>query len=206
MEALLGLYAKPYDPREPVLCFDEKSKALRADTRDPIPATKHAPRRRDYEYRRSGTANIFLAVEPKGGFRALATTRRRTKGHFAGELKRIAALPRYRSARTLHVVLDNLNTHFASSLYETFPEQEAQRLLQRIQFHYTPKHASWLNMAEIELSILSRQALLGRIPTRFDLAKRLGRWQCGRNKARAMIQWTFTKKDARNVFKYKATN
>ena len=144
--------------------------------------------------------------EKKGGVREEKATKRRTKRDFAGELKRIAALPRYRRARKIHVVLDNLNTHFASSFFETFSMSEARRILNRIQFHYTPKHASWLNMAEIELSVLSRQALSYRIPTRAELAKRLWWWQEKRNKIKAMIQWTFTKKDAKRILKYKVQN
>jgi hypothetical protein len=206
MEKLLALYGKPYNPEEPVICFDEKSKELHADTRPVIHAKEYRPRKRDYEYRRNGVANIFLAVEPKGGRREVRVTKRRTKSDFAGEIQRITMLPCYKTAKKIHLVLDNLNTHFASSFYETFPKQEARRLQKRIRFHYTPKHASWLNMAEIELSILSRQALSCRIPTRADMAKRLRRWQHRRNKVRAMIQWTFTKKDARKTFKYKVQN
>lgn len=203
MESVLTLYGQPYDPREPVLCFDEKSKELREDTRPVIASTEYAVRKRDYEYIRKGTANLFLAVEPKGGWRECTVTKRRTKTDFATELRRIAKLPRYKSARKLHVVLDNLNTHFAPSFFTAFPETEALRLLKRITFHYTPKHASWLNMAEIELSILSRQALAGRIPDKMTLLQRVRKWQHTRNAKRAMIQWTFTKQDARNVFKYK---
>jgi hypothetical protein len=203
MEFLLALYRKPYNPQEPVLCFDEKSKELRADTRPLIHAKERRPRKRDYEYRRNGTANIFLAVEPQGGWRETTITKRRTKGDFAREIRRIAARPRYRNAKRLHLVLDNLNTHFVSSFYETFPAAEAKRLLSRLRFHDTPKHASWLNMAEIELSILSRQTLRGRIPTTRRLITRVGRWQEKRNDERAKIHWTFTKRDARNVFKYK---
>jgi transposase len=163
-------------------------------------------RKRDYEYKRNGTANLFLAVEPKGGNREVTVTERRTKTDFAREMRRIATLPRYRKAKKLHVVLDNLNTHFESSFYETFAKAEATHLLRRFRFHYTPKHASWLNMAEIELSILSRQALRGRIPSEHNLQKRVRTWQQDRNRKHAMIHWTFTKQDARNVFKYKVQN
>jgi hypothetical protein len=206
MESLLSLYGKPYNPHEPILCFDEKSKELRGETHPLVHATEYAPRKRDYEYRRNGTANIFLAVEPKGGWRETTVTKRRTRTDFASEMRRIALLPRYRKARKLHIVLDNLNTHFESSFYEAFPHREAKRLLSRLRFHYTPKHASWLNMAEIELSVLSRQALTGRIPTRKRLGARVRQWQEKRNGERAMIQWKFTKRDARNVFKYKVQN
>lgn len=206
MESLLSLYGKPYDSREPVICFDEKSKELRSDSRAVIPAKEGAPRKRDYEYIRNGTANLFLAVEPKGGRRETKVTKRRTRGDFAREIRRIVALPRYKEARRIHLVLDNLNTHFEKSFFQTFPKEVARSLLQRIRFHYTPKHASWLNMAEIELSVLSRQALRGRIPDTHELRRRMKRWQRTRNAKRAMIHWKFTKKDARDVFKYKVQN
>lgn len=203
MEHLLALYEKPYNPHEPVLCFDEKSKELRADRHPLILTTECMPRRRDYEYRRNGTANIFLVVEPKGGWRETNVTKRRAKKDFAREIKHIVQLPRYQDAATIHIVLDNLNTHYEKSLRETFPANEARSILRRVRFHYTPKHGSWLNMAEIELSILSRQTLTGRIPTSAELSKRIRQWQRERNKKRAMIHWKFTKKDAKKVFKYR---
>lgn len=202
MEELLALYRKPYDAYAPVICFDEKSKELHADTRPVIHAKERRPRKRDYEYRRNGTVNIFLAVEPKGGRRETTVTARRTKADFAQEISRIAGLPCYKTATKIHVVLDNLNTHFESSFYETFRNAKAKRLLSRLRFHYTPKHASWLNMAEIELSILSRQALAGRVPTSAELIRRIRRWKYERNKKKALIHWKFTKKDARSVFQY----
>ena len=202
MEHLLTLYAKPYDAKEPLLCFDEKSKQLLKDTR-PVKHTRAGRvRQRDYEYERNGTKNIFMAVEPKGGWRAVTVTARRTKIDFAHRMKQLIELPRYAHASQIHIVLDNLNTHFASSLIEAFGTRKAKRILKRITFHYTPKHASWLNMAEIELSILSRQALAGRIPTENALKRRVARWQRRRNKKSAMIQWKFTKEDARRIFKY----
>lgn len=206
MEEILALYRKPYDAHEPVICFDEKSKELHADIRPVMHAKERRPRKRDYEYRRNGTANIFLAVEPKGGRRETTVTARRTKTDFAKEINRIAGLSCYKTATKIHVVLDNLNTHFKSSFHKTFQKAKAKRLLSRLCFHYTPKHASWLNMAEIELSILSRQVLTGRIPTSAELVARIRRWKCERNKKKAMIHWKFTKKDARNVFKYKVQN
>jgi transposase len=206
MESLLSLYGKPYDPREPVICFDEKSKELRADSRPVIHTKERTPRKRDYEYVRNGTDNIFLAVEPKGGRREAKVTKRRTRTDFATEIKRIVELPCYRKTKKIHIVLDNLNTHFEKSFFETFPKEVARRLLRRIRFHYTPKHASWLNMAEIELSVLSRQALRGRIPDTKDLRRRVRQWKRTRNAKRAMIHWKFTTKDARNIFKYKVQN
>lgn len=207
MEEILDLYAAPYRPHEPVICFDEKSKQLLKDIRTRVPCQEGVPAKRDYEYKRNGTRNIFIAVEPKGGYREATVTKRRTKQDFAQEIKRLAELPRYRSAAKIHFVLDNLNTHFESSFLETFGREHSGKLLRRLAFHYTPKHASWLNMAEIELSILSRQALRGRLGTATVLSERIRRWQEKRNTRGAAIRWKFTKDDARKVFKYdKAQN
>jgi DDE superfamily endonuclease len=202
MENILDLYAKPYDPEEPMLCFDEKSKQLLQDTRAPLPMKSCIPVRRDYEYKRNGTRNIFITVEPKGGYREVAVTQRRQKPDFAKEITRIIALPRYRHAKKIHVVLDNLNTHFESSFIETFGKEEAVRITDRIAFHYTPKHASWLNMAEIEISVFSKQSIRGRIPTEDALISRAGMWQKERNRERATISWKFTVADARKKFNY----
>lgn len=202
MEDVLTLYAKPYNPAEPVICFDEKSKQLLQDIRTRIHCKEGISAKRDYEYKRNGTRNIFIAVEPKGGYREAIITKRRTKKDFAHEIKRLAELPRYQQAKTIHLVLDNLNTHFEGSFIETFGKKESQYILDRLMFHYTPKHASWLNMAEIELSILSRQALSGRIPNVATLEGRTARWQEKRNRNSATIQWKFTKEDARKIFKY----
>lgn len=202
MEEILDLYAKPHNSLEPVLCFDEKSKQLLKDTR-PVKNTKEGkPRRRDYEYERSGTRNIFVTVEPKGGYREVSVTNQRKKPDFAQEIARIIKLHRYRHATTIHLVLDNLNTHFEKSFIETFGTREANHLLSRIRFHYTPKHASWLNMAEIEIGILSRQSIKGRIPTEEKLREHTRLWQDSRNGARAMISWTFTVRNARAKFQY----
>lgn len=208
MEEILELYAKPFDPREPVICFDEKSKQLLADTRPTTNQTDTGtPRRRDDEYHRNGTRNIFLAVEPKGGFRTVAVTERRTKSDFAKEIERIIELPRYREANTMHIVLDNLNTHFQASFIETFGPERAAELMQRIQFHHTPKHASWLNMAEIELSVMGRQCLNRRIPDEALLTREAETWEQYRNDKQATIQWRFTLADARQVFReYYASN
>lgn len=199
MEEVLDLYGKPYDPREPVLCFDEKSKELRRDART---ARYGTIIRRDYEYVRNGTANVFMTVEPGAGYRTARATTHRRKPDFAREIRRIANLSRYRSAKCIHIVLDNLNTHKAQSLTETFGKREADHLMRRITFHHTPKHASWLTMAEIELSILGRQALNQRIPTTSVLCAHLKAWQARRNKHKMKINWRFTKQDARRVFKY----
>lgn len=202
MEEILDLYANPHNPLEPVLCFDEKSKQLLKDTR-PIKHTKEGkPRRRDYEYERNGTRNIFVPGEPKGGYRDVSVTKQRKKPDFAQELKRISQLPRYRHAHIIHIVLDHLNTPFETSFIETFGTSEAKRILSRIRFHYTPKHASWLNMAEIEIGILSSQSIRGRLPTEEVLAQHARIWQQARNQARAMISWKFTVRDARAKFHY----
>jgi hypothetical protein len=201
MEHILDLYAKPYDPREPVICFDEKSKQLREDTRRLLPMKPGTPLCRAYEYTRNGTRNIFLAVEPKAGFRTASVTERRTKTDFAHEIERIVTSSRYREADIIHIVLDNLNTHCASSLIETLGRKKAREMMRRIRFHHTPKHASWLNMAEIELSVMGRQCLNRRIPTDAVLTREVAAWERYRNYAGATIRWRFTIADARNVFR-----
>lgn len=202
MEGLLTLYAKPHNPQEPIICFDEKPKQLLKDTCPIIPAKAGIPVKRDYIYRRNGTRNIFMAVEPKGGWRETTVTLRRTHQDFAREIKRIMELPRYCPARKIHLVCDNLNTHYEKSFIETFGQKESKPILDRLVFHYTPKHASWLNMAEIELSILSRQALGKRIPDDAALKERIAQWRRKRNQASVTIQWKFTRQDARKIFKY----
>lgn len=202
MEDVLDLYARPYHQQEPVLCIDEKSKELREDTRPCTKTQAGRVRRRDYEYTRNGTANIFLTVEPKGGYRRTKATERRTRRDFAWELKHIVSLPRYRTAKKLHIVLDNLNTHNEQSLTETFGNKQAIQLMKRVQFHHTPKHASWLNMAEIEIGVMSRQAIKGRIGTKEQLASQLAAWQKRRNRSRAVITWTWTTNDARKTLRY----
>ncbi len=201
MEDVLALYARSYDPLEPVLCIDEKSKQLLSDARQAKPCKAGKPRRIDYEYKRNGTRNIFMTVEPKGGYREARVTARRTKRDFAEEIKHIVTLPRYRDARLVHIVLDNLNTHGAHSLIERFGETEAKRLMHRIAFHHTPKHASWLDMAEIELSVMERQCTGKRMADETTLVANLVAWQERRNNAKATINWKFTVADARKTFK-----
>ncbi|MFH0854107.1 MAG: IS630 family transposase [bacterium] len=201
MEDVLNLYQKPYNPIEPVICVDEKSKQLLQDARKPLRAKAGKLKRADYEYRRNGTRNIFLSVEPKAGQRQLKVTRYRKKPDFAQFIKELSE-NHYANAEKIHIVLDNLNTHFEKSFYETFPEMEASCILKRIKFHYTPKHASWLNMAEIELSIAGRQCLNRRIPAEEKLKQEIGYWQNCRNDEKLTIQWKFTVKDARKKFKY----
>lgn len=202
MEDVLTLYAKPYDPKEPVLCCDEKSKQLLEETRPTQNTKAGKAKRNDYEYTRNGTRNLFVTVEPKGGHREARVTKRRTKKDFAREVKRVINLPRYQEAKKIHFVLDNLNTHFKTSFFETFGKQEAKNILKRIQFHYTPKHASWLDMAEIEIGILNRQCIRGRIPTEKALKRKVRVWSRERNKQKKTIEWSFTVKKAREKFKY----
>lgn len=205
MEHLLDLYALPYDQAEPVVCIDEKSKQLIEDTRSMLQMTISAPRRRDYEYHRNGTRNIFCAVEPKGGRRKITVTLRRTKKDFALFVKTLID-EEYKDAKRIHIVCDNLNTHNPSSFQEMFGKEETERLMERIRFHYTPKHASWLDMAEIELSVLSRTAIQGRIPNEDELKKRITRFQKERNQQRKTIDWKFTKDVARIRMKYEVQN
>lgn len=196
MYDLLNLYAKPYNPRYPVVCMDEKSKQLLAHSRPAIGTKQGSARKEDYEYKRNGTRNIFLTVEPKAGYRTVRVTDRRTREDFAKEMKRVIRLPRYKNARTIHIVLDNLNTHFEKSFVETFGKQKARKILSRITFHHTPKHASWLNMAEIELSALERQCLTKRMEDEAMLIRETHAWEKKRNRAKTKICWTFTKQDA----------
>ena len=179
MEDVLDLYTEPYDPKCPVVCFDEKPLQLLEETRLSRPVAPGQPALVDYEYRRNGTANLFMAVEPLAGWRRVTVTERRTKVDFAAEMKRLVDLD-YPDADRIRVVLDNLNTHRPASLYDAFPPQEARRLLRRLEFHYTPKHGSWLNMAEAELSVLSGQCLDRRIADLAILAREVSAWTRGR--------------------------
>ena len=196
MEDVLDLYAEPYDPQRPVVCFDETSTQLLADARPPIPAAPGQPRREDYEYRRQGTCNLFLAGEPLAGWRQVAVTERRTMQDFAQQLRWLVD-EAYPEADLVRVVLDNLNTHRIASLYETFPAAEARRIAKRLEFHYTPKHGSWLNMAEIEFSVLSRSCLGQRLPDEETLCREVAALVGERNAARIIINWRFTTQHAR---------
>lgn len=201
MEDILDLYQQPYNAKEPVVCFDEKSTQLLADTREPQPTTVTTLRKRDYEYKRNGTRNIFVAVEPKAGRRRVKVTGKRKKKDFAYALKHLI-INQYSKVDTVHVVMDNLNTRFKKSLTETFGEVEADKLWGKLTLHYTPKHASWLNIAEIEIGILSRQALKKRLGDEQTLKTETRAWQKHRNRRRAKINWRFTKHDARKALKY----
>jgi hypothetical protein len=195
MYDLLHLYSLPYRKQEPVVCIDEKSKQLLDETRSPLPPKPGASAKQDYEYKRAGTCNVFVAVEPKGGRRMTEVTARRTKPDFVSFVKMLLEQV-YGSARKVHLVLDNLNTHFRSCFEEVLGRKAATRLLRRVEFHYTPKHASWLNMAEIEIGILDRQCLDRRLPDRAAIIREVAAWQRRRNAERRSIKWTFTRQDA----------
>lgn len=195
MYELLELYARPYDAREPVICLDEKSKQLLRETRPPLPAEPGELRKEDYEYERAGTCNIFVAVEPRGQRRSAEVTDRRTKIDFVAFVCRMLRRG-YSHARKVHLVLDNLNTHMRESFEEVLGVKTAATVLRRIEFHYTPKHASWLNMAEIEIGILQRQCLARCAAEQTVLATEVAAWQRRRNAQRCGIEWTFTRRDA----------
>jgi hypothetical protein len=200
MEEVLDLYAQPYDARHPKVNFDEMSKQLIEETRLPLSPEVGQLERFDYEYKRNGTRNLFVFCEPQTGWRHLAITERRTKLDFAEQMKWLVD-EQYPEAETIEVVLDNLNTHKAASLYEAFAPQEARRLLRKIKFHYTPKHGSWLNMAEIELSILQRQCLARRIGDEAKLTAEVTVYEERRNREKAKIDWRFSLDDARAKLK-----
>ena len=196
MEDVLELYAEPYDPARPVVCFDEASKELRGQVAEPVPAEPGRTAKEDYEYTREGTANVFIAVEPLAGRREVAVTERRTAADFADQMRRMCD-EWYPEGAVIRVVLDNLNTHSPASLFGTFPPEEAWRLLRRLEFHYTPKHASWLTMAEMELSVLARQCLDRRIATLGELRAEVQAWTQKRNADGSRVEWRFTTADAR---------
>ena len=196
MEDVLDLYTEPYDPDRPVVCFDETSTQLLADIREPLPAAPGRPRREDYEYLRGGTRNLFLTCEPLAGWRHVEVTERRTKVDFAHQMRWLVD-EAYPEVPVIRLVLDNLNTHRVASLYETFPPAEARRIAKRLEFHHTPKHGSWLNMAEIEFSVLARTCLKGRNADEDALQRNISACEGERNYARATINWRFTTKHAR---------
>jgi len=196
MEDVLDLYAEPYDRRRPVVCFDEMPVQLVSEVRAPMPAAPGRGAREDYEYQREGMANTFVLCEPLRGWRHLSVTAQRCKADFARQMQWVVdvGFPR---ALLIRLVLDNLNTHTPEALYETFAPAEARRILRRLEWHYTPKHGSWLNIAEIELSILTRECLGRRIPTPVALAAELAAYERRRNTAAEPIRWQFTNEKAR---------
>ena len=205
MEDVLDLYAEPYDPKRPVVCFDETSKQLVSEKRSPIPAKARRRERFDYEYQRNGTRNLFMTCEPLAGWRHVAVTGRRTMTDFAHQMRWLADSA-YPEAEKIRVVLDNLNTHRPASLYEAFEPKEARRVIQRLEFHYTPKHGSWLNpasstgqaMAEIEFSVFSNQCLNRRIEDEDALKREIAALETEWNQAAATIDWRFSTTDARH--------
>jgi hypothetical protein len=204
MEDVLDLYAEPPDPTRPRVCFDERPVQLIGETRAPLPPAPGQPTRYDYEYERKGTANLFVHFSPDGpggqggcgGWRHVDVTERRTAHDFAHQMRALVD-EHFPEADVLRVVLDNLNTHTPAALYDAFPPEEARRIASKLEFHYTPKHGSWLNMAELEISVLSRQCLDQRIASLPVLAHEVGAWEGPRNAARATIHWRFTCADAR---------
>ena len=196
MEDVLDLYAEPYDAARPVVCFDELPVQLVAERRAPLPLRPGSAARYDYEYTRAGVANVFLVCEPKRGWRHLTVTAQRCKADFAHQMRWLVT-EGFPTATTIRVVLDNLRTHTWEALYETFPAAEARRLVRMLEFHYTPTHGSWLNIAEIELSVLSRDCLARRIATPELLAAEVAAYQTRRNTAAQPIEWRFTCDKAR---------
>ena len=195
MEMVLDVYRRPYDRRFPVICMDESPRQLIGEVKTPIPGAPGRPARHDYEYKRHGVCNVFMANEPLAGKRMVKVTERKTKRDWAQFLSKIA--DDYQDAEKITLVMDNLNTHKPGSLYEAFPPQQAKQLWDRFEFVYTPKHGSWLNMAEIELNVLIRQCLNRRIPDIETVADQVEAWQHHRNTQNAVINWRFTTKDAR---------
>ena len=199
MEHILALYQRPYNPHRPLVCFDEKSVQLLAHIRACLALQPGQPRREDYEYKRQGTRNLFVFAEPKAGRRHVLITRRRTKRDFALAMRYLVDVL-YPEAEMIDVVLDNLNTHHYHSLVEFFGKTEADRIMARLEFHFTPAHASWLNMAEIEISVMSQQCLNQRLPDEWTLAQELLTWEQISNTIERKINWSFTVDDAKQVF------
>lgn len=201
MEDILEVYTRPYDPSRPQVCLDEKSKQLVGEVRKPLAAGPGRPARHDYEYERNGTANLFIVCEPLAGWRHISVTEQRTKLDWAQCIKELVDF-HYSDTEKIVLVLDNLNTHTPAALYEAFDPAEARRLLEKLEIHYTPKHGSWLNIAEIELSVLARQCLERRIPDREKLTGEVSAWEEERNAAESSIDWRFTTTDARIKLKH----
>jgi len=196
MEDVLDLYTRPYDPHYPQVCFDETSKQLIGETRTPLPAQPGQLERYDYEYVRNGVANLFMFFAPLDNWRHVKVTERRTKEDWAYCMRDLVDV-HFPHAVRIRLVEDNLNTHDPAALYKVFAPAEAKRILDRLEFHYTPKHGSWLNMAEIELSVLSGQCLDQRIPDQPTLEHQVAAWEDERNRARSTVHWRFTNADAR---------
>jgi hypothetical protein len=196
MEDVLDVYQRPYDPERPLVCLDETSRQLLAETRPSLPTTPGRPARHDPEYARDGVINLFLVREPLRGRRQVRLSDRRTRIDFAHCIQEVVDV-HYPEASSIVLVLDQLNTHTPASLYEAFPAVEAKRLADKLEIHYTPAHGSWLNMAEIELSVLQRQCLDRRLGNRVTMAREVAAWVAARNAAATTIDWQFTTADAR---------
>ena len=196
MEDVLDLYAEPYDPRRPQVCLDEKSVTLHADVASPLPVRPGSPARSDYEYVRCGTANLFVCIEPLRGYRHITMTDRRTKQDYARIIQWLVD-EAYPEVDVIRLVQDNLNTHLPGSLYDTFEPSEARRLLRKLEFHYTPVHGSWLNMAEIEIAIIVRECLRRRPGDQATLERQVAALEAERNEQQRTITWSFTAYDAR---------
>jgi len=196
MEDVLDLYAEPYDARRPQVCFDESPVQLVSEVRQLLPPRPGQPARYDYEYRREGTANLFLFVQPLRGWRQVNVTARRTASDFALQMQELVDV-HFPQAEVIRLVVDNLNTHTPAAFYETFTPAEARRLTRKLEFHYTPKHGSWLNMAECEFAALTKQCLARRVPDVATLRREIAAWQAHRNRAQTLITWRFATADAR---------
>lgn len=196
MEDTLDVYHRPHDPKRPLVCFDEGSKQQTKETRVPLPPRVGDVAKYDYEYERNGTSNLFVCFAPLEAWRHIQVTERRTMVDFAHCMKDLVDV-HFPHAEQIVLVMDNLNTHKLASLYEAFPPAEARRIAEKLEIHYTPKHGSWLNMAEIELSVLHRQCLQARIPDRTTLIQKVSAWQSRRNAAATTVHWRFTTADAR---------
>lgn len=201
MEDVLEVYTRPDDPQYPLVCMDETSKQLLSDLREPLPIQAGQPQRVDYEYKREGVADLFMFFEPLAGKRLVKVTNQRTRKDWAVAMQELADV-HYPLAKKIVIVMDNLNTHSPASFYETFGPDEARRLIARFEFHYTPKHGSWLNMAEIELGVLIRQCLSRRISDKPTLEKEVKAWQTDRNTKVVKVDWRFTTADARIKLKH----
>lgn len=201
MEDVLDVYTRPYDPRAPLVCFDERPVQLLADVREPLPPRPGTPRREDYEYERRGIANLFLWYEPLQARRHVVPTERRTMVDWAQCIKDLVDV-HYPDAERVVLVMDNLNTHSPASLYVAFPPAEAKRIADKLEIHPTPKHGSWLNMAEVEIAVLSGQCLDRRIPDLGTLRREVAAWEEARNQTATTIDWRFTTEDARIRLKH----
>jgi len=202
MEQVLEVYKRPYDPQRPVVCMDEQPKQLIAETRRPIATAPGQPARVDYEYVREGVCTVWMFVEPLGGWRHVPVTTTKTAVDWAQQVKHLVDEPRYATAQQITLVCDNLNTHTFSALYQAFAPAEALRIVQKLELVHTPKHGSWLNVAESELSVLTRQCLDRRIDTQGEVADEARTWATGRNARQVGVDWHFTTEKARVKLKH----